>query len=301
MERWSHMEYHSSLGLLLGPDGNTDAGIDATDPISDEYAASLGEAIASIRRYARQQSFSVVTRNYENFRRIFDGAITKFFADGRTPPGDASEVMFDLTASLLNWLLAFRLFVDHTASDLSRRFGKKSPERIVFDDATSAEYDSVFSYRLMYRMRNYAQHAGMPAHGLNLSSRLVPTDDGSEYVQQSLSFFFDRDGLLRNFKKWGPQVTAELLKQAEHLEVEPHVSATMDALNRIMRKVVEVEMPSLLSSARMMREAVSRLDQSKGGQPAIFKFALERDPKQVSFQTIPVGLLALVEGLALGE
>ena len=292
------MQSHSSLGLLLGPSGETVAGIEASDPITDEYACQLADAIAALRRYAQQQSFSLVTRNYATYRETFDRESTAFFATGGAVHGEPSELMFDLMASVVNWLMAFRLFLDHTETDLKRRFGRESLEVLRFSEATSAEYDTQFSYRLMYRMRNYAQHAGMPSHSMNFRGALVPGPDGSEYTQQTFSFCFDRDGLLRNFKGWGRQVKGELSQQAKTLEVDPHVTRAMEALNRIMGVVAEVEMPTLLTSARMVGDAIDRLDLSQGGQPAIFQFTLDGDvTRNVTIQTIPLRLLALVQSL----
>src|SRR6476646_1442100 len=66
-----------------------------------------------------------------------------------------------MTATV-NWLSAMRMFLDHQETDLTRRFGKLSPEFVAFKTATSAAYDSEVGYRFAYQLRNYVQHCGLP-------------------------------------------------------------------------------------------------------------------------------------------
>ena len=50
----------------------------------------------------------------------------------------------------------------HQAEPLNRRYSADSPEFARFKEATHEEHDSNFSYRFMYKLRNFAQHSAFP-------------------------------------------------------------------------------------------------------------------------------------------
>jgi len=72
-----------------------------------------------------------------------------------------------LNRRLSNLLSSIRLFLDHSEFAFKRKYGKKSEEVEAFKKYASEKYDSSFSYRFVYKLRNYVQHCGIPIGSAN--------------------------------------------------------------------------------------------------------------------------------------
>jgi len=83
------------------------------------------------------------------------------------------KMIFNLNRLMLNFLSAFRTFLDHTQTNLDRTYGKESENFKIFKKTRSSYYDNYFSYRFLDKLRNYSQHMGMPITGIDTSSELV--------------------------------------------------------------------------------------------------------------------------------
>jgi hypothetical protein len=71
-----------------------------------------------------------------------------------------NAVTADANRHVLDFLFAVRTYLDH-----SERRAKHEADPDVADDfkrLTGKFYDEIFSFRFMYRLRNFAQHCGMP-------------------------------------------------------------------------------------------------------------------------------------------
>ena len=80
----------------------------------------------------------------------------------------------ELNRRLSNYLSSFRLFLDFSEARLKRRYGKTSTEAQQFKRVCAGVYDTSFAYRFCCKLRNYAQHFGMPIGHIEARSRLDP-------------------------------------------------------------------------------------------------------------------------------
>lgn len=74
----------------------------------------------------------------------------------------ARIAILDINRVLLNLLSSVRMYLDHTETTTHRKYGDTSPIYTNFRRACSDAYDNQFSYRFLYKLRNYAQHCGSP-------------------------------------------------------------------------------------------------------------------------------------------
>ena len=61
-----------------------------------------------------------------------------------------------------NLLASFRFFIDHAEAHVKRRYGKTSNESQNFSSILRSNFDKYFSYRFLYKLRNFSQHLGFP-------------------------------------------------------------------------------------------------------------------------------------------
>ena len=92
------------------------------------------------------------------------------------------NVLVDLSRRLLNYLSAVRMFTDQSESTIKREFGSSSERFQRYKEYESELYDSSFAYRFLYKLRNYAQHLGLP---LDSWSRSKPLKASTEVAPVS--------------------------------------------------------------------------------------------------------------------
>lgn len=170
------------------------------------------------------------------------------------------RVSSELRYRALNWLLAFRAYLDHKHAQLSRRYGSTSGELARFDVATSDAYDSSFAYRFCYRLRNYAQHVGFPP--LEVTIRQVDVRPGT--VEKWAMLELDRDALLDQYDGWGAKVDAELRAGKTSLLMEEQFIDVEEQLDRIHRTVLEIDSPYLQEQIRILRSFTDQAPEGPG-------------------------------------
>lgn len=120
---------------------------------------------------------------------------------------------FKTSRLMLSFLSSVRTFLEHAQTSISRQYGKASEQFFYFKELTAHQFDNVFSYRFLYKLRNYTQHCGMPP--VDFSVNIVP---GAEMEIQLL---FVRRVLLEEYSEWGGVLKKELESSVEPLYVFP--------------------------------------------------------------------------------
>lgn len=262
-----------------------------------EYALykEATEGLHSVR--ANADLFKLVQWNYQAYFSTLDAYLearkagTSDFFDGRPP-------YLEINRQALNFLSSVRTYLDHHETSISRRHGRNSENLKRFHKYCSDAYDSSFSYRFLYKLRNYAQHCGLPISHIEFSDALSEEDPPKRV--HSLAVGISRDHVLRDFDWEG--LTAGVAAQSPIIDVNRHISRLMRDLDTINQRVLEDELPFLRDSARVIIELVNRIEFDEG-QPCVFE--LDRDivdpskPDRLSisrlrFSPVPVSLAEAV-------
>ena len=140
---------------------------------------------------------------------------------GRAMAGEANllnqyhlpALSFKTNSLILGFLGSVRTFLDHAGTSISRRYGKGSEQFLYFKELTAYQFDNVFSYRFLYKLRNYTQHCGMPP--VSFAVNIVPGDE------LEIAPRFSRQGLLESYSEWGGALKKELELDQSPLYVFP--------------------------------------------------------------------------------
>lgn len=129
---------------------------------------------------------------------------------------------FKTNSLMLGFLGSVRTFLDHAGTSISRRYGKGSEEFLYFKALTAYQFDNVFSYRFLYKLRNYTQHCGMPP--VSFTVNIIPGDE-LDIVPR-----FSRRGLLESYSEWGASLKKELELDLGPLYVFPLLKEHRDSV-----------------------------------------------------------------------
>ncbi len=167
----------------------------------------------------------------------------------------------DVNRCVLNFLSSVRMFLDHKETEL-KRLGEVGTQRLAnFKRITNQAFDNDFSYRFLYKLRNYVQHCGVPMGRFGYSECLE-----DDTVTRELVVNFDRDILLQNFD-WG-KVGPDLQSQPEGFSITSHVDWVMEWVG-VIQNVLSSDLMSGLAAAVADIEEFMKPTEGRYGTPFI--------------------------------
>ena len=128
------------------------------------------QATKRLNNFLKDQELMVtVQRDYDEYKNLLRPYAVEY-SKGVTPQLlPMGTLPSEVNKYIKNFLYSIRTFLDHTETNLKRRYGKNSERFNDFKKACSEAYDNNFSYKFIYKLRNYVQHCGMPPSQLNFS------------------------------------------------------------------------------------------------------------------------------------
>jgi hypothetical protein len=147
-----------NLGVVLF-EGNSKVLPLIIRPLEDFEYQQFVTARSKLFEFSRRQDlFRLVYANYLEYK----NALNEYFNIHCKKFGiDVSyfeDTIFNINRLVLNFLSAIRTFLDHAETYIKRTYGKESDQLKIFNNFRRSCYDTYFSYRFLYKLRNYSQH-----------------------------------------------------------------------------------------------------------------------------------------------
>jgi hypothetical protein len=236
------MEYTYGLATLKATDKQmrgTDWVMKSLLELSEEqYEQCVGDCLALDTYRTDAQLFQVVLWNEQDFRELLDRYSTAYVEKNFEGLPRRSPDL-NLNRCLLNLLSAIRSYLDYVETKVKRKYGGQSVKALKFKGYCADAYDGSFSYRFLYRFRDYAQHCGLPLTKISFDAKTVESD--SEHVDRSLNVGVDRNDLLEADFNWGT-LRREITNQPEVISIPDHVSQMMDRLKKFTPSILRTNL-----------------------------------------------------------
>lgn len=239
--------------------------VDTSLPVDLEYREKVIKAQALLIENTENSPYKQFQDRYNLFKEAI-GTVKANLVSGESSPEDLRSI----SGKLDDLLSALRAFDDRTSHTLSHRYGKESDQVALFKQALSYEFDNVFSYRFLFKLRNYSQHAGSPITNLKASARL----QGGEAVGVC-NPTFDSRVLLAKYDGWGAIVRKDLEGIQGEFSVELIVDQVRKSCSRVYGKLLLAQRHDLETAMREVKSAAGRL--AEGEYPVLVK--MKRHPK----------------------
>ena len=243
-----------------------------------------------------QQLFAMVRLNYLNFRQLVEGGLLNFAQQGAATRNQMAAMQLHANLCVLNYLTSVRTFLDHTETRLKRTYGAQSPQYGRFRDARTREYETSFSYRFVYKLRNYVQHCGLPLAAITFAAEVVDRESGKASFKIELNL--DRDSLLSDYHEWGSQLTSEIKALQRKFDIGPHLVAITESMSRIQGVVLQDEISEANRRAQPIRTLLGPLE-GQEGSPCIVAYDtngkhLPSDGLGIEIEHFPMEVLHLL-------
>lgn len=169
---------------------------------------------------------------------------------------------------IFNFLNAAHAFRDRTIRRLIDEYGNESQQHKNFTERTSELFDASFSYRLMYYLRNHAQHHASPVS--LIPHRGVRTGDGP-IDSYDVEIKLKTDELLKSLKKNAK--FRDELKRLDYptLDLMDHCDEYMDCMKILMREQIENFAPRLFDLTEYAKALSQAVPMPKAAIPVIWE------------------------------
>jgi hypothetical protein len=258
-----------------------------------EFDLFSGYIIALTKLESDENLLKIVEMNAKEVNMVVDKYV-EMYESSKGSMTFMSDIMLDVNRLVLNYLSSIRTYLDHTETRLKREYGDNSEEYLKFKDLTSAAYDENFSYRFLYKLRNYAQHCGLPTGSISLSSHA----DGDGGTKTSLTLSLVRDELLNKFSSWGEKVKEELKKCEEHFDVLSLINHKLQILQTINSEINSQIYHKLLPAGQALFELMLEAS-AKEGAPCLIKASGTDEKLKMSIQWFPYSPISKVTGVSI--
>lgn len=131
----------------------------------------------------------------------------------------SQELLFHANRIILNLLSSFKFFIDNGEAHLKRKFGKDSSIAKEYIELTRNEFDNVFAYRFLSKLRNYSLHLGFPLQGLELKAE--KNIEIPEKTTGSLQLAIDIDLIKKEKDLLGKIVYNDIKDKKEDIDLKP--------------------------------------------------------------------------------
>ena len=170
----------------------------------------------------------------------------------------------------LNYLSSFRMFIDHHAKTLERSSDPANNFYNKFKKRTAYHYDSYFSYRFLWNLRNYFQHCGLPACSWVFSE----ITEGPKKGQAKVEIAYNRNGLLQGFD-W-KKLTPEIENQLNNIEVIPLMRELYSSIIDITKFITNLQKINLQEPLNILSGLISEvISKYPSSEPNILKWEFQ--------------------------
>ncbi len=180
-----------------------------------------------------------------------------------------NENFIKINRGVLNLLSSLRTFLDFSETYLKRKYGVTSTQFSDFEAARGKRFDGSFSYRFCYKLRNYAQHCGLPVGGFETQTAFLSETE----TLTNWTVFLYRDELLSSFS-WGKHVQEELAELPERFDLAPHLLSFVVDVRDLCAELIRIDLPSVSRSIEtvgsLAREVSERYED---GKPVLYNFS----------------------------
>jgi hypothetical protein len=223
--------------------------------IEDAERDELDQALIQLERVDVPFAYLLLERNFVELATVHQFAVLCVSLGSQFSGADRRRLVESVMNAMVNWLTALRLYLDHTETDLKRRFSDEGPQVIRFLSACRAAYDDHLGYRFMYRLRNYVQHCGLPTCKLTIDR---PTGRVHPKAVQHARLLLDRDALLHGYKKWST-VQMDIQEMSPYFPLMPLAEDAMDGLRTVQNTNLRIEVDEALRAVPTVDAALKRL------------------------------------------
>jgi hypothetical protein len=185
---------------------------------------------------------------------------------------------------IFNLLSSFGLFIDNAKSHIIRQFGQQSIESLNFTSILNLNFDNYFSYRFLYKLRNYSLHLGFPIDMAPFEA--IENIVNPESMVGNFKLIVSREKIIQEKKLFGSKIIQDIANMTDDVDIIPLV-------NQLGKLIFKVEKHIYSLHHVKLEEAISNLKLFAGRHKTpdnkiSIIFDLKEDGKYIRANTLTI-------------
>lgn len=241
----------------------------------EKFEITINHSLNIHHHIMHQELFYIFLTNYVEFNKYFESVVNSFLKrenfnllDNNLP--ELKYVSRNANRFLFNYLSSARTYLDHSEKYLKNKYGNNSTQFNSFKSYTSSLFDNFFEYRFIYKLRNYAQHCGLPINSITFSV------DNKDLLKRTINLnpLFLKSELKKNYKEWGQKINEDFDFQPEEISVRQIIGNYYKNIKDLNDEFIIIEKLSLDKSVEYLenfqKENYSHLNVNESTQCCVF-------------------------------
>lgn len=199
-------------------------------------------------------------------------------------------IFIDLNRLFANFSTSVRGLTSLVESKIKSTYEAASSEYEKFERLRTSFYDSYFSYRFIYYIRNFALHYQYPIHFINLEFENYTNGSPSKKTMQVM---FDKSHLLKN-KEFAKKMRKDLADYGEKFPVDPIIEDCLKWLDNYFMIFVNIERTKYEKTITILESVGNIYDYDNLGISV--KEQAEGNLFKISTKEIPIKLITEIKG-----
>lgn len=152
---------------------------------------------------------------------------------------DVLEGKLSVSQKITNFLSSASAFLDRTDKQLQRIHNKDSSEYTAWDKLRKDLHASSFSYKFVYKLRNFSQHRDLP---FNSYAVIGKRELESNHMIFRADIVMMRDKLLEDGKDfWDSSTKKELINQPPEFDLLPFITKYLQHMRQLCLKAIWIQ------------------------------------------------------------
>ena len=236
---------------IIGKQGDNRYNFNKLDQSELEAIEQSCEILYKFGYYDKRET--EIKENLKEFLKVYEYAEgeIKTKTDSELRDGVYNLIFININRTFTNYLSSYKIQIDNFDIHLKNKYGRKSTEYQKFDKHKKMIYDTNFTHRLFYNLRNYSQHIYFPINHISKNSEKV-----GQGMEDSMLIAFDKKRFLGDdflIKKIG----TDLEKCNDFVPVMVHINNSQKIIEDIYKMYMIIEQSSLTSHADLINKYTS--------------------------------------------
>jgi len=195
---------------------------------ADEYEAVERCVQVFIHTIWQEEKFRILVENYVSFYNFILSEGLKHVLDARKEMDTLYFRLGSASRHVMNFLTSFRLYIDALDENTSCIFADRNAGKEA-NDKLKEVYNDNFAHRMIYELRNHAQHRALPVQRGNFGS--VWNDERTMYSIKN-NFLVDYSTLMRD-RRFPERLLEEAREKHPSLDFFELLGAGLNVLGEI--------------------------------------------------------------------
>jgi hypothetical protein len=226
-----------------------------------------------------------IRNNAKDFKDYFSAVKEKIDSYKNDEFEDLNTLFIDFNRLFINYCTSVRSLTEIVEKKIKLAYSKESMEFEKFETIRHCFYDSYFSYKFLYNIRNFALHFQYPIHFVNV---VFDNYVGNNAQKRDLWVMFVKQHLLQD-PDFSKKMGNDLAKYGDYFPVQPIIEDSLKWLKDYFLQFINIEKETYLKTIEIIESLGSIYEFSNLGISIIEKTSITGHKLYTSI--IPISLL----------